>query len=103
MNCYRVHEIVEKDPDEDLGSSFDEAIEADVEMVLESDEMKSDDTPIYLEPDLHSQKRARETDLGDNDDENRKKLCSSNVGRSNTPDPELTPRPTGKSSLLYFS
>lgn len=86
------HEVVGKDLDEDLGSSFDEAIEADVEMVLESDEMKSDDAANCYEPDSHSQKRSRETDLADDDEERCKKLCSSNICQSNTPDPELTSR-----------
>ncbi|XP_034235837.1 uncharacterized protein LOC117642105 isoform X2 [Thrips palmi] len=92
MNKAEIHDVIEKDPDEDFGSSFDEAIEADVEMVLESDEMKSEDAPCYLEPESHSQKRSRETEIGENDEEGRKKLCSSNIGQSNTPDLELSPR-----------
>lgn len=95
MSLFRVHEV-EKDPEEDLGSSFDEFIEADVEMVLmESDEMKSEDAASYVELDSHSQKRSRE-DLDDNDEESRKKLCPSNIDQSNTSDLDLTARATGK-------
>ncbi|KAK3907112.1 Polycomb protein Asx [Frankliniella fusca] len=70
----------EEDIDTSLDSSIEKAIEADVELVSEDDDMKSEENIHCLQPDMNSQKRSRE---GDGDDtESCKKLRPSNSNPS---------------------
>lgn len=52
----------EEDIDTSLDSSFEKAIEADVELVSEDDDFKSEENINCLQPDSNSQKRSREGD-----------------------------------------